>query len=38
MGLMRDVGKGAVALDTLGFIYFIEEHTLFLPRGAACTW
>lgn len=30
MGLIDDVGKGPVALDTSAFIYFIEEHPDFL--------
>ena len=31
MGLMADLGRGAVGVDTAIFIYFIEEHTQFLP-------
>ncbi len=31
MGLIRDLGEGPVALDTVVFIYFIEEHPRFLP-------
>jgi predicted nucleic acid-binding protein len=31
MGLMADVGGGAVGLDTVVFIYFIEEQPKFLP-------
>lgn len=31
MGLIDDVGAGAVALDAVAFIYFIEEHPAFLP-------
>ena len=31
MGLIQDVGKGPVALDTVAFIYLIEEHPRFLP-------
>lgn len=31
MGLMEDIAPGPVALDTTIFIYFIEEHTQFLP-------
>lgn len=31
MGLIRDIGRGPVALDTVAFIYFIEEHPRFLP-------
>ena len=31
MGLIQDIGKGPVALDTVAFIYLIEEHTKFLP-------
>jgi predicted nucleic acid-binding protein len=31
VGLIDEVGKGSVALDTAAFIYFIEEHPLFLP-------
>jgi predicted nucleic acid-binding protein len=30
MGLMNDIGPGPVAVDTVIFIYFIEEHTQFL--------
>ena len=32
MGLISDVGAGAVALDTAIFIYFIEEEPRFLPH------
>lgn len=31
MGLMRDLGRGPVGVDTAIFIYFIEEHPQFLP-------
>lgn len=31
MGLMADVGRGAVGIDTAVFIYFIEEQPKFLP-------
>ena len=31
MGLIGDVGRGAIAIDTSIFIYFIEEHPRFLP-------
>src|SRR5262252_5062234 len=31
MGLMADLGRGPVAIDTAIFIYFIEEHPKFLP-------
>lgn len=31
MGLIREIGDGPVALDTVVFIYFIEEHPRFLP-------
>lgn len=31
MGLIRDLGEGPVGLDTVVFIYFIEEHPRFLP-------
>ncbi len=31
MGLMADVGRGPVGMDTAIFIYFIEEHPRFLP-------
>ncbi len=31
MGLMDQIGPGPVGLDTAIFIYFIEEHPLFLP-------
>ena len=31
MGLMADLGRGPVGLDTVVFIYFIEEHVQFLP-------
>jgi predicted nucleic acid-binding protein len=30
MGLIRDIGRGPVALDTVIFIYFIEESPEFL--------
>ncbi|MCP5066535.1 MAG: hypothetical protein GY946_08200, partial [bacterium] len=30
MGLMEEIGPGPVGLDTAIFIYFIEEHPLFL--------
>jgi predicted nucleic acid-binding protein len=31
VGLIEAVGAGPVALDTAAFIYFIEEHPLYLP-------
>lgn len=31
MGLIREIGAGPLALDTVAFIYFIEEHPRFLP-------
>jgi predicted nucleic acid-binding protein len=31
MGLMADLGRGPVGVDTVVFIYFIEEHVQFLP-------
>ena len=31
MGLIDDVGRGPVALDTAAFIYFIEEHPIYVP-------
>ena len=31
MGLLSDLGRGRVALDTSIFIYFIEEHPVYLP-------
>src|SRR4030095_16104248 len=31
MGLIDDVGPGAVGLDAVAFIYFIEEHPTYLP-------
>ena len=31
MGLIADLGQGAVAIDTAIFIYFIEENPRFLP-------
>ena len=31
MGLIEDVGRGAIGVDTAVFIYFIEEHARFLP-------
>jgi predicted nucleic acid-binding protein len=30
MGLIADVGRGPAALDTVAFIYFIEEHPDYL--------
>ncbi|MBI2998808.1 MAG: PIN domain-containing protein, partial [Deltaproteobacteria bacterium] len=30
MGLMEDIGSGPIGLDTVVFIYFIEEHPRFL--------
>ena len=32
MGLMEDIGRGPVGVDTSIFIYFIEEHPQFLPQ------
>jgi len=29
--LLNDLGEGPVALDTAIFIYFVEEHPLYLP-------
>ena len=34
MGLISDVGRGAVAIDTAVFIYFIEEDPRFVNAGA----
>lgn len=31
MGLIADIGRGPVGVDTSIFIYFIEEHPQFLP-------
>jgi predicted nucleic acid-binding protein len=31
VGLTRDISDGPVGLDTACFIYFIEEHPVFLP-------
>ena len=31
MGLLNDLGRGPVALDSSIFIYLIEEHPRFLP-------
>lgn len=31
MGLITDIGRGPVAIDTALFIYFIEEHPRYLP-------
>jgi predicted nucleic acid-binding protein len=31
MGLIADLGRGPVGVDTVIFIYFIEEHPQFLP-------
>jgi len=31
VGLIADVGRGAIGIDTSIFIYFIEEHPRFLP-------
>ena len=31
MGLMADIGRAPVGVDTAIFIYFIEEHRRFLP-------
>jgi predicted nucleic acid-binding protein len=31
MGLMADIGRGAVGVDTSIFMFFIEEHPKFLP-------
>lgn len=31
MGVIQDAGRGPVALDTVVFIYFIEEHRQYLP-------
>lgn len=31
MGLLSDLGGGPVALDSSIFIYFIEEHPIYLP-------
>jgi predicted nucleic acid-binding protein len=31
VGLIRDIGPGPVALDTVVFIYFIEENPDYLP-------
>jgi predicted nucleic acid-binding protein len=31
LGLLSDLGSGPVALDTSVFVYFIEEHPIYLP-------
>lgn len=31
MGLMTDLGRGPVGVDTVVFLYFIEEHPQFVP-------
>ncbi|MBN1422377.1 MAG: type II toxin-antitoxin system VapC family toxin [Planctomycetes bacterium] len=31
MGLIRDVGRGKVGLDSAVFIYLLEEHEVYLP-------
>ena len=31
MGLIQEIGDGPLAIDTVAFIYFIEEHPRFLP-------
>jgi len=31
LGLIREIGDGPLALDTVAFIYFIEEYPRFLP-------
>src|SRR5262252_10218581 len=31
MGLMADLGRGPLGVETVIFIYFIEEHPQFLP-------
>lgn len=31
MGLMEDLGEGPIGLDSAIFIYYIEEHSLYLP-------
>lgn len=31
MGLIEHLGRGPVAIDTVAFIYFIEEHPRYLP-------
>jgi len=31
VGLIEDLGRGPVGVDTSAFIYFIEEHPQFLP-------
>ena len=35
MGLKTALGRGPVGLDTVAFIYFIEEHPAFLPLVAS---
>ncbi len=34
MGLIADLGRGPVGLDTVVFIYFIEEHPRFQLAAA----
>jgi predicted nucleic acid-binding protein len=34
VGLITEIGAGAIAVDTAIFIYFIEEHRRFLPQIA----
>jgi len=35
MGLIQEIGSGPVALDSVIFIYFIEEHPKYLPLVGA---
>jgi len=35
MGLIQEIGSGSVALDSVIFIYFIEEHPKYLPLVGA---
>ena len=37
MGLRQDLGPGPAALDTVVFIYYIEENERFLPLVAPVT-
>ncbi|HJX28490.1 MAG TPA: hypothetical protein VJ885_11290 [Thermoanaerobaculia bacterium] len=37
MGLLSDLGEGPVALDTSIFVYFLEEHPVYLPWSIRCS-
>lgn len=37
MGLIADLPGGSIGMDTMTFIYLIEEHPTFCPSSRPCS-